>query len=94
MSPSGKFLAVAGDGIQIFHFNGAAPVTAYSSLLLPTVDIFQLAWDNNNHLYALKANFSPGELYVYTVTSTSISEVAGSPYNVGNASAVVVVPKP
>ncbi|UWZ85888.1 hypothetical protein [Occallatibacter riparius] len=31
MSPSGKLLAVAGTaGLQVFHFNGAYPVTAYT----------------------------------------------------------------
>ena len=95
MSASGKLLAVAGaPGLQIFHFNGAAPITSYSALLLPTVNIDQLAWDNTNHLYAL--SYSTGELYVYTVTPTSISEAPGSPYKVANAyglNGLVVVPK-
>jgi hypothetical protein len=95
MSPSGKLLAVAGNpGLQIFHFNGAAPITKYSALLLPTVEIDRLAWDNTNHLYAL--SYSAAELYVYTVTPTSIGEVSGSPYKVENAYGVtglVVVPK-
>jgi hypothetical protein len=99
MSPSGKLLAVAGaayggPGFQIFHFNGADPITAYSKLLLPSVEIDQLGWDNNNHLYAL--NYSSGELYVYTVTPTSISEASGCPYKVENAyglNGLIVVPK-
>ena len=95
MSPAGNLLAVGGyPGLQIFHFNGAAPATTYSSLLLPSVDIDQLAWDNSNHLYAL--SYSSNELYVYTVTPTSISEVSGSPYKVENAYGVrglIVVPK-
>jgi hypothetical protein len=95
MSPSGKLLAVAGaPGLQIFHFNGASPITTYSSLLLPTVDIDQLAWDNNDHLFAL--SYETAALYVYTVTPTSISEVSGSPYKVANAYGVkglIVVPK-
>jgi hypothetical protein len=99
MSPSGKLLALAGggnaiDGLQIFHFNGAAPITEYSALLLPAVDIDQLAWDNDNHLYAL--SYSSGELYVYTITPTSIKEVSGSPYKVENAygnNGLIVVPK-
>jgi len=99
MSPSGKLLALAGgenaiDGLQIFHFNGAAPITTYSSLLLPTVDLDQLAWDNDNHLHAL--SYSTGELYVYTATPTSIKEVSGSPYKVENAygiNGLIVVPK-
>jgi hypothetical protein len=95
MSPSGKVLALAGyPGLQLFHFNGAAPITTYSSLLLPIVNIDQLAWDNDNHLYAL--SYSSGKLYVYTATPTGISEAAGSPYKIENAygiSGLIVVPK-
>ena len=54
MSPSGKLLALAGHpGLQIFHFNGAAPITAYSSMWLPSVNLDQLGWDKNNHFFAL-----------------------------------------
>jgi hypothetical protein len=94
MSPSGDLLAVATDALQIFHFNGAAPITPYSAVLIPGVAFAQLAWDNNNHLYAL-SNASE-ELYVWTVTATSITEVSGSPYSVPNAYGVnnlIVVPK-
>jgi hypothetical protein len=95
MSPSGKLLALAGSpGLQIFHFNGAAPVTNFSTTLLPTQTIDQLGWDNSNHLFAL--SYASGQLYVYTVTPTEISEVAGSPYSVPNAYGVkglIVVPK-
>lgn len=100
IAPSGKLLALAGgefgfglDGLQIFHFNGAAPITKYSALLLPAVEIDQLAWDNDNHLYAL--SYSAEKLYVYTVTPTSIKEVSGSPYKVENAygtKGLIVVP--
>jgi hypothetical protein len=92
MSPSGKLLVVIGQfGIQIFHFNGAAPITAYSGALLPNVSVDQVAWDNNNHLYVLSN--STGELYVFTVTPTSINEVSGSPYNIPGLTGMIVVPK-
>jgi len=98
MSPSGKLLVLGSvgnsAGIQIFHFNGAAPITAYSAPLLQGVDIEQLAWDKNNHLYAL--SYDTGMLYVYTVTPTSINEVPGSPFVAPNAYGIqglIVVPK-
>ena len=94
-STSGKLLALgAYPGLQLFHFNGADPITTYGPVLLPKVDIDQLAWDNNNHLYAL--SYSAQELYVFTVTPTSTSEVAGSPFKVGSAygaEGLIVVPK-
>lgn len=94
MSPSGKLLVLANPGLQMFHFNGASPITKFSSLMLPGISIDQLAWDNNNHLYAL--SYASNKLYVYTVTTTGVSEVANSPFTVNNAygsSGLIVVPK-
>jgi 6-phosphogluconolactonase (cycloisomerase 2 family) len=93
MSPSGKLLVVGGDegGIQIFHFNGAAPITPYSGVLLPNIQANQLTWDNNNHLYVL--SYLSGEIYVFTVTPTSISEVSASPYKIPGLTGMIVVPK-
>jgi hypothetical protein len=93
MSPSGKILAVAGDGgVQVFHFNGAAPITTYS-LLLTTDPISFIHWDDSNHLYAVSA--ASKKVYVFTVTPTLIAKVVGSPFSVptGTPNALVVVPK-
>ncbi len=84
MSPSGNLLAVGGAaGLQVFHFNGANPITNYTGLL--TKDpITQVFWDNNNHLYALSSGTSSGKLYVFTVTPTSHWQAPGSPYSITN----------
>lgn len=92
MSPSGKLLAVTtGAGLQVYHFNGAGPITPYSGVLKKDCCV-ALHWDNGNHLYAL----GMGSLFVYTVTPTSIAQVPGSPYVIPNNSeefGLVVVPK-
>ncbi len=93
MSPSGKLLAVASSsantllsistaGLQVFHFNGAAPIAAYSGILTAT-PIDEIHWDNSNHLYALSN--TKDKLYVFTVTPTSIKAVSGSPFTVGSS---------
>lgn len=68
-------------GIEIYNFNGAAPLTLWKTLLTNT-PIDQVAWDASNHLYAISA--SKKELYVFTVTSTSVTQDAawpiGAPY--------------
>jgi hypothetical protein len=70
-----------GNGIEIYNFNGAAPLTLYKTLLNGT-PIDQVAWDNSNHLYAFSQ--SNNELYVFTVTPTSVTEDGawpiGAPY--------------
>lgn len=83
MSPSGKLLAVGGSGLELFHFNGASPITKYKTILAGK-PITQIYWDKNNHLYAIEYNgtSSTGKLYVYTVTPTSVTEAPGSPYTI------------
>jgi hypothetical protein len=90
MSPSGKLLAVAGTaGLQVFHFNGASPVTAYTGMM-STSEMDQLLWDNNNHLYAI--GNSANKLAVFTVTPTSWSWVAT--YTVNKPVGLAVQPLP
>jgi hypothetical protein len=80
MSPSGKLLAVGGTaGVQVFHFNGANPVTLYTGRL-NNVEVDQMSWDNDNHLYAISQ--SAGKLFVFTITPMSHSQVEGSPYSI------------
>jgi hypothetical protein len=92
MSPSGKLLAVGGTGgLQIFHFNGASPVTHYSGLLTSS-QVDQFFWDNSNHLYAIGQNAK--KLWVWTITPTSYSQAPGSPYTINAPLNVVVQPLP
>jgi hypothetical protein len=89
MSPSGELLAVAGTGgLQIFHFNGANPITPYTGPLT-TDQVDKMFWDKDNHLYAISQ--SAGKLYVFTITSTVNSQASGSPYNVTSPANIVVL---
>jgi hypothetical protein len=91
MSPSGKFLGVAGSGgLQIFHFNGANPITKYTGLLVGK-QVDQVFWDNANHLYAISR--SAGKLYVFTVTSSSVTQAPGSPHSITSPAYLIVLPK-
>jgi len=91
MSPTGDLLAVAGTaGLQIFHFNGANPVTHYTGLLSQD-QVDQLFWDNHNHLYAISR--SANRLFVFTITPTSVNSAPGSPYTITNPQNITVLPK-
>jgi hypothetical protein len=88
ISPSGKLLAIgSGGGFQVFHFNGANPITKYTGLLHASETFVEFGWDKDNHLYAL----STTNLHVYSATSTSLKEVSGSPYSIPEASSVIVL---
>lgn len=89
MSPSGKLLAVAGqEGLQVFHFNGAAPIT-HDTGLLTSDPIRQMFWDNSDHLYAIS---SANRLHVFTITPSGYQEAAGSPYTIDGPQDMIVQP--
>lgn len=82
ISPNGQLIAVAGtSGLQVFHFNGASPITKFTNLL-EAGEVDHVMWDNANHLYAIST--SAGKLMVFTVTSTAATPVTGSPYAITN----------
>lgn len=91
MSPAGNLLAVGGaKGLQVFHFNGAKPITTYTGLLTSD-EVTQMFWDNDNHLYAVSP--SAGKLFVFTITPTNHTQAPGSPYSVKGAQDLIVLPK-
>jgi hypothetical protein len=102
INPQGNLLAAGGNGpftddsggtqtagLQVFHFNGAKPITGYSNILTKS-PIDSIAWDKSNHLYA--TSHATNKLYVFTITPTSITAVAGSPFTLSAPSTVVVRP--
>jgi hypothetical protein len=100
-SPAGNLLAVGSNqagqwfssqtttGLQVFHFNGANPITRYSSVLT-SAPVDGVRWDKSNHLFAISK--AKGKLYVYTITPTSITPAPGSPYTISSPSNLFVHP--
>jgi hypothetical protein len=95
MSASGKYLAVGGEantgGLQIFHFNGAAPIKPYGGVI-GYAQAEAIHWDKSNHVYALDVL---ERLSIYTVTSSGITQAPGSPYKVaggGGGAGLIVIP--
>jgi hypothetical protein len=76
----------AGEGIEIYNFNGAAPLTLYKKLLTNT-PIDEVAWDNSNHMYAISKY--ENKLYVFTVTPTSVTE--DTAWSIGGPVKMIVV---
>jgi hypothetical protein len=93
MSPSGKLIALGGSGIEVYHFNGAAPPTPFTGSQFSSKNFFLSAWDKSNHLYAVSDD---SHVYAFTVTPTTFHESPGSPYALPVAYALgtlIVVPK-
>jgi hypothetical protein len=92
MSPTGELLAVGGTGgLQVFHFNGASPITHFTGLLT-TAEVDQFFWDNDNHLYAIGA--AANKLWIFTVTPTGYSQAPGSPHTINAPGNIIIQPLP
>jgi hypothetical protein len=63
-SPNGSMLAIAGYGLDLYHFNGARPITNYKELIAPGVFqsengntvgtwVMALGWDNGDHFITI-----------------------------------------
>lgn len=101
-SPQGDTLAVAGrDGsLQLFEFQNAGPATPAGTVQLPNGQWPNtMVWDTRHHLYILTqtspnapavARFS---LHVFTAANGQLTAAPGSPWNVPNGNAMVLVPK-
>jgi hypothetical protein len=59
--------------------------------LLTSNQIDQMFWDNANHLYAISS--TAGKLYIFTITPTSATQAAGSPYTISHPKNIIVQPK-
>ena len=100
ISPNGKFLAVGGEsGLELFHVNGSSPLKKYKTELTGAAYPVQMFWDKNDHLYVIGQNQDAiNTLWVFTVTSSSVTQAPGSPYSLPNpgwdiADYMTVVPK-
>jgi len=98
MAPSGRLLAVVGDGgLQIFKLDTDDGIRHYTDLLTHdnmsriTSSAGLVFWDNADHVYAISPYTS--KLYVFHVTETNVSEAPGSPYTVALPQNIVVLPK-
>jgi hypothetical protein len=61
--------------------------------VLTNVDIDGVNWDNHNHLFAISGGTN--QVFVYTITPTSLTPAPGSPYVIPSATGLhgmVVVP--
>ncbi|HEX4007045.1 MAG TPA: hypothetical protein VHX60_12795 [Acidobacteriaceae bacterium] len=91
LSPDGKYLAVGGStGLQVFHFNGASPLTAFTGLLTGDA-IDHIWWDNDSHLYAVGQ--TDNKLFVFTISASGATPAPGSPHAITGAAAVMALPK-
>jgi hypothetical protein len=87
LSPSGKLFVVGTpDGIQMFNFNGAAPMTLNGSLI-PTDTPAQIQWDSQNRLFVLSIT---QKLYVFTANGNRVVQAQGSPYSIPNAESLAI----
>jgi hypothetical protein len=72
IDPTGRLLAVGGTGaFQLYHFNGANPVTRYSGVIKTNDLIRSIAWDKSSHMYLLTDH----SVDIYNISTKSYTEL-------------------
>jgi hypothetical protein len=72
IDPTGKLLAAGGNsGLQLFHFNGASPITSYSGVLQSGNFVRALCWDKSSQLFVLQGE----SVDIYNVIPTSYTKL-------------------
>jgi 6-phosphogluconolactonase (cycloisomerase 2 family) len=99
-SPQGDLVAAGYDGsLQTFVFHNEDPATPSAIIQLKGQFVQQMAWDTSHHLYVLtQTSLKPPaiaqpSLYMFTAADGQLKPAPGSPWNVPNASALLVVPR-
>jgi len=93
ISPSGNLLAVGGSmGLQVFQLNGANPMKPFTRLLTRSA-IDQVAWDNDNHLYAISSGLGKLFAFMENPASPGLRPALGSPYSTTKPLSLTVVSK-
>jgi hypothetical protein len=72
IDPTGKLLAVVGaGGFEVFHFNGANPITKYTGEIKTSGANRFVAWDKTGHMYMLTDH----SVDIFNITPTSYTEL-------------------
>jgi hypothetical protein len=72
IDPTAKILAVGGEGsFQLYHFNGADPITQYSGVIQTNDLIRDIGWDKSSHMYLLTDH----SVDIYNISTTSYTEL-------------------
>lgn len=90
IDPTNALLAVAGNGLTLYNFNGSSPITALSQNLLPGAGISKIGFDNFSHLYAWGVD-TDDQFKVFTFNvSAQGAGIAGEPLVVPGSTSMVV----
>jgi hypothetical protein len=77
LDPTGKYLAVPIEpGVQLYHFNGSAPMTIFGGVTGVSGFVSGMSWDSDQHLYVL--NGASLKMHVYKLVKTGLEELSGS----------------
>ncbi len=82
--PSGSYLAVAGDGIQILKLRSNGTMSVLSAPV-EVQGLNSVLWDNANHVYALGDS-----LYIFNFNGQTLTQAPGSPYRISNPVSLAV----
>jgi hypothetical protein len=97
--PTGRYLAVGCNGIQVYGLGAQGALTPIGTAQEPSVPFASLSWDSANHLYGIPQNGwqecqnggSACGLYVFNSNAGMLSLASGSPHATAQPGSLAVI---
>jgi hypothetical protein len=97
--PSGRYLAVACNGIQVYELGAQGQLATVGSPVDTSIAFSNLGWDASNHLYAItdqssqlcQSGDSACGLYIFNSSAGVLSLAPGSPYSMAQPGSLAVL---
>ena len=98
--PTGRYLAVGCNGIQVYALNTQGLLSPVGTAQEPSVPFGSVSWDNASHLYGVPQNGwqecqngdSACGLYIFNSSAGVLSLAPSSPHAVAQPGSLAVIP--
>jgi len=99
--PSGRYLAVGCNGLQVYALGAQGQLTAIGSVQQPSVPFAYVAWDSANHLYGVpeagwqtcQSGGTACGLYIFNSNAGALTSAPGAPHALSQPASLVVLPE-
>jgi len=97
--PSGRYLAVGCDGVQIYALGAQGKLSPMGSAQQPSVPFGYVAWDSANHVYGIpqagwqvcQSGGNACGLYIFNFNAGALTLAPGAPHTLSQPGSLVVL---
>jgi 6-phosphogluconolactonase (cycloisomerase 2 family) len=99
--PSGRYLAVGCNGVQVYALGAQGQLTAIGSVQQPSVPFAYVAWDSANHVYGIpqmgwqscQNGGNACGLYIFNSNAGALTLAPGAPHALSQPGSLAILPQ-